>query len=322
MPASPKVIKVSSITVGEFFERHRDELDLTLLGPEVGFDRPIHEPAPNRPGLALAGFFTYFAKKRIQVIGNSELSYFRKLDPTLRVRRFEKLCLQGIPCLVVARQHALPPDLAEVAERNGVAVFQCPMVTMKFLNLATIRLEHEFAESTSLHGCMVDFRGVGVLIMGHSGSGKSETAIGMLERGGALVADDLVRIRNIGGELITASPDLARGFIEMRGIGIINAANLYGLSAIRPEKRLDLVVTLKPQEDLNNVDRLGIRRKGYQILGIRVPHVEIPVAAGRDTARLVAVAALDLQLRRLGYDMADEFNQRLLAKMAASSPPI
>jgi len=193
---------------------------------------------------------------------------------------------------------------------------------MKFLNRATIRLEHEFAESTSLHGCMVDFRGVGVLIMGHSGSGKSETAIGMLERGGALVADDLVRIRNIGGELITASPDLARGFIEMRGIGIINAANLYGLSAIRPEKRLDLVVTLKPQEDLNNVDRLGIRRKGYRILGVRVPHVEIPVAAGRDTARLVTVAALDLQLRRLGYDMADEFNQRLLAKMAASSPPI
>jgi HPr kinase/phosphorylase len=158
--------------------------------------------------------------------------------------------------------------------------------------------------------------------MGGSGSGKSETAIGMLERGGALVADDLVRVRRKGDELITTSPDLARGYIEMRGIGIINVANLYGLSAIRPEKRLDLVVTLKDESDLNNVDRLGIRRKGYVLLGHSVPHVEIPVAAGRDTARLVAVAALDLQLRRQGYDMADEFNQKLLAKMAQNSPAI
>jgi HPr kinase/phosphorylase len=128
-----------------------------------------------------------------------------------------------------------------------------------------------------------------------------------------------VRVRRHGDELITSAPDLARGYIEMRGIGIINAANLYGLSAIRPEKRLDLVVTLKGEADLNNVDRLGIRRKGYILLGHSVPHVEIPVAAGRDTARLVAVAALDLQLRRLGYDMADEFNQKLLAKMAPKS---
>ena len=317
-----KVVKVSSITVGDFFEQHGPDLGLELIGPQVGFDRQIREPAINRPGLALAGFFTYFAHKRIQVIGNSELSYLRKLDPALRIKRFEQLCKQNVPCLIVARGRRLPEGLHEVAEQFAIAVFNAPMVTMKFLNSATITLEHVFAESTSLHGCMVDFRGVGTLIMGKSGSGKSETAIGLLERGGALVADDLVRITHIGGELISSSPDLSRGYIEMRGIGIINAANLYGLSSIRPEKRLDLVVTLKSQDDLNKVDRLGIRRKAYKLLGVGVPHVEIPVAPGRDTARLVAVAALDLQLRRLGYDMADEFNQRLLAKMAASAPPI
>jgi HPr kinase/phosphorylase len=319
---TPKVIKVSSISVGEFFERHGAGLSLELIGPKVGFEREIREPAINRPGLALAGFFTYFANKRIQVIGNSELSYLRKLDPILRVKRFRLLCKQKIPCMIVARGHKMSEELHEVAEQADIAVFSAPMVTMKFLNSATIILEHEFAESTSLHGCMVDFRGVGTLIMGKSGSGKSETAIGLLERGGALVADDLVRITNLGGELICSAPDLARGYIEMRGIGIINAANLYGLSAIRPEKRLDLVVTLRPEADLNKVDRLGIRRKAYKLLGVGTPHVEIPIAAGRDTARLVAVAALDLQLRRLGYDMADEFNQRLLAKMAASAPPI
>jgi HPr kinase/phosphorylase len=319
---TPKVIKVSSITVGDFYERHREILDLELVGPEVGFDKNIREPALNRPGLALADFFTYFAKKRVQVLGNSELSYLKKLGSPIDLNRFGKLCKQGIPCLVIARGQQLTPELAAVAQEEGIAVFSSPMVTMKFLNLATIRLETEFAESTSLHGCMVDYRGVGVLIMGKSGSGKSETAIGLLERGAALVADDLVRIRNVGGELNTAAPDLSRGYIEMRGIGIINAANLFGLSAIRPEKRLDLVVTLKGETDLNNVDRLGIRRKAYQILGVGIPHVEIPVAAGRDTARLVAVAALDLQLRRLGYDMADEFNQKLLARMSASKPAI
>ena len=314
-----RVVKVSSISVGEFYERHQESLHLKLVGSRDGFERSIREPAPNRPGLALAGFFTYFANKRIQVVGNSELSYLKKLSHHLRATRFRQLCEKRIPCLVASRDHVLPEELIAVANDYKVALFRTPMVTMKFLNLASIRLEQEFAESTSVHGCMVDYRGVGVLIMGSSGSGKSETAIGLLERGGALVADDLVRVRRHGDELITSAPDLARGYIEMRGIGIINAANLYGLSAIRPEKRLDLVGTLKGEADLNNVDRLGIRRKGYILLGHSVPHVEIPVAAGRDTARLVAVAALDLQLRRLGYDMADEFNQKLLAKMAPKS---
>jgi len=306
--------------VGDFYERHKDALGLHLVGTRDGFDRLIREPAPNRPGLALSGFFTYFANKRIQIVGNSELSYLKKLSPELGAERFRQLCDKRIPCIVAARDHRLPDELLAVAQESKVAVFRSPMVTMKFLNLTSIRLEQEFAESTSLHGCMVDFRGVGVLIMGDSGSGKSETAIGLLERGGALVADDLVRVRSNGDELITSSPELARGFIEMRGIGIINVANLYGLSAIRPEKRLDLVVTLKSDEDLNKVDRLGIRRKGYALLGQSIPHVEIPVAPGRDTARLVAVAALDLQLRHLGYDMADEFNQKLLSKMAANAP--
>jgi HPr kinase/phosphorylase len=311
-------VKVSSITVGDFYKRHSEALELTLAGSDDGFDRAIREPAPNRPGLALSGFFTYFANKRIQILGNSEISYLKKLDPELQIKRFDQLC-DRIPCFVLARQHTLPRSLYDVAKKRKVAVFSTPMVTMKFLNIASIRLEKEFADSISLHGCMVDYRGVGVLIMGKSGSGKSETAIGLLERGGALVADDLVRIRNLGGELIGASPDLSRGYIEMRGIGIINAANLYGLSAIRPEKRLDLVVTLLPDADLNKVDRLGIRRKEYKVLGAGVPNVEIPVAAGRDTARLVAVAALDLQLRRLGYDMADEFNQKLIKKMASGA---
>jgi HPr kinase/phosphorylase len=313
---NPRVKSVASITVGDFFERHAAFLGLTNDGDTGGFDRPISEPAVNRPGLALAGFFSYFAPKRIQVLGNSELSYLKKLDVPMRVTRFQRMCEREIPCVVVARGATLPPDLIEVAKKNSIPLFCTNQVTMKFLNAATIRLELEFAPSVTLHGCMVDMRGIGILIVGKSGSGKSETAIGLIERGAALVADDIVRIKYVGGELIATAPDLARGYIEIRGIGIINVANLYGLASIRPEKRLDLVVTLRSHSDLNDVDRIGLQQKTYEIIGQKVAHVEMPVAPGRDTARMVAIAALDQQLRLLGYNMADEFNQRLLRQMS------
>ncbi|YCM45122.1 HPr(Ser) kinase/phosphatase [Verrucomicrobiaceae bacterium 227] len=316
MPAGGKRKNITSITVQEFLERHGKDLELVTEHPVVGLDRKIEEPSVNRPGLALSGFFTYFAKKRIQVLGNSEISYLKRLESSTRLSRFTKLCQQDIPCIVIARNHQIEPELMSVARKFNITIITSPRPTMSFLNEATIRLERDFAPRTTLHGCMVDYRGIGVLIMGKSGAGKSETAIGLLEKGAALVADDSVLISQVGGELTTRSKDFARGYLEMRGIGIINVANLYGLSAIRPEKRLDLVVDLRPATDLNKVDRLGIKQKKYRILDVEIPLVEIPVAPGRDTARLIGVAALDLQLRRIGYDMADEFNRRLLEKMA------
>ncbi|MBC8128506.1 MAG: HPr(Ser) kinase/phosphatase [Gloeobacteraceae cyanobacterium ES-bin-144] len=316
----PRVKTVASITNEKFFENHATALGLSLHGERVGFDRPISEPAMNRPGLALAGFFSYFAPKRVQVLGNSELAYLKKLPKSMRLERFRRMCDRQIPCIVVARGSALEDSLMEVANEHSVPVFGTSQVTMNFLNTATIRLEHDFAPSVTLHGCMMDMRGVGVLIVGKSGSGKSETAIGLLERGAALVADDMVRIKYVGGDLVATAPDLSRGYLEIRGIGIVNVANLYGLASIRPEKRLDLVVTLKPHADLNEVDRLGLQQKTYEILGQNVSHVEIPVAPGRDTARMVTIAALDQQLRSLGYNMADEFNQRLLDHMSSGKP--
>jgi HPr kinase/phosphorylase len=249
------------------------------------------------------------------VLGYSELSYLRKLPKEMRVDRFRRMCERNIPCVVVARGASLDKDLMAVAKEQNIPIFGTSQVTMNFLNAATIRLEHDFAPSVTLQGCMVDMRGVGVLIVGKSGSGKSETAIGLLERGASLVADDMVRIKHVGGELVASAPALSRGYMEIRGVGIINVANLYGLASIRPEKRLDLVVTLKPHADLNEVDRLGLQQRTYDIMDEKVSHVEIPVAPGRDTARLVTIAALDQQLRKLGFNMADEFNQRLLDHM-------
>ncbi|MCX6873463.1 MAG: HPr(Ser) kinase/phosphatase [Verrucomicrobia bacterium] len=317
----PQRVKViASISVGEFFNNHAGGLNLGLLGRQVGFERPISEPAMNRPGLALAGFFSYFAPKRVQVLGNSELSYLKKLPDALRSDRFRRMCDREIPCIVVARSANLGDDLLEVANAHGIPVFGTSMVTMNFLNAATIRLEHEFAPSVNVHGCMVDMRGIGILLIGKSGSGKSETAIGLIERGASLVADDMVCIKYVGGELVATAPALSRGYMEIRGIGIINIANLYGLTSIRPEKRLDLVVLLKPGADLNEVDRCGMQQDTYEILGQQVVQVQVPVGPGRDTARMVTIAALDQQLRQLGYNMADEFNQRLISHMSNESP--
>jgi HPr kinase/phosphorylase len=317
----PRVKSIASISVGQFHDRHAEALGLSLQSAKVGFDNPISEPSINRPGLALAGFFSYFARKRVQVLGNSEMSYLRKLPDGMRADRFRRMCDRGIPCIVVARGSVLDADLMAVSVERGIPVFGTSQVTMNFLNNATLRLEHEFAPTVTVHGCMVDMRGIGVLVVGKSGSGKSETAVGLLERGASLVADDMVRIKYVGGELIATAPDLSRGYMEIRGIGIINVANLYGLASIRPDKRLDLVVTLRSHADLNEVDRLGLQPKTYEILGQQVPHVEVPVGPGRDTARMVAIAALDQQLRRLGYNMADEFNQRLLSHMSDPGAP-
>ncbi|MFC5049981.1 HPr(Ser) kinase/phosphatase [Rubritalea spongiae] len=314
-----KVKTVSHITVGEFFERHGESLKLSPINSTDGFVRKIIEPSVNRPGLALAGFLMHFAYLRIQVLGNSEVDYLNELDEATRRERMHNLFLENLPCLVVSREATVHQDVIDVADEHGVCIFRTPLSTMRFINSATFHLERDFAPTTTAHGCMLEFRGVGVLIKGKSGSGKSETAIGLVERGGALIADDHVKIRNVNGELTAYTDDFSRGFIEMRGIGIINVTNIYGLGSIRPDASLDLIVNLRPYTDLNQVDRLGITRETEDVLGKEVPCVDIPVAPGRDTARLVAVTALELQLRRMGYDMAAEFNNRLTEKLAGNS---
>lgn len=317
-----KVNSISHITAGEFHQRYGQALKLEPITNEVGLERKITEPTVNRPGLALAGFLGHFAKYRIQVFGNSEVDYLNQLSTPERIERVKMICEQEVPCIVVSRGATLPEDVINTADKYNVSVFRTPLTTMRFANLAAFHLDREFAETTTAHGCMIDFRGIGILIKGKSGSGKSETAIGIIERGGALIADDHVKIRNVNGELTTYTEDFSRGFIEMRGIGIINVTNIYGLGAIRPDAKLDLIVKLRPYSDLNQVDRVGITRETEEVLGVPVPFVEIPVAPGRDTARLVTVTALELQLRRLGYDMASEFNHRLHEKLYKGQNPI
>lgn len=312
----PKVKRPSSVTVGEFFKLNEKTLKLKLVGSDAGFVRKISEPSVNRPGLALSGFFTYFAYKRVQVIGNSEHSFLEGLDPKLRAGRFSQLCSWEIPCIVVARGYRIEDELVEIANSAGISVFQTSMMTMKFLNAATIKLEWLFAPNMLVHGCLVDVQGIGVLVQGDSGCGKSESVIGLLQRGGSLVADDAVRLRLIEDrEIVGSAPDITRGMIEIRGLGILNVAALFGVGAVRLSKRLDLIVELVRGARTEDLERVGVTTDQREVMGMKIERVALPVEPGRDVAGLIELAAMNYKLRAFGYNSAVEFDQRLLKKM-------
>src|SRR5437588_3603476 len=307
---------VPVVTVESFYDSHAEKLQMKLEGPRVGFHRKIREPTINRPGLALSGFYTYFAEKRVQVLGAAEHSYLKSLPQKTRVQRIRELCECKIPCLVMSRGFHLAPEMLAVTGAAKIAVFRTPMITMKFINAATIALEVDFSPTVTEFGSMVDILGIGVLIRGASGIGKSECVLGLIERGYSLVADDVSRITMLEGrELMATAPELTRNHMEVRGIGIIDVAKVFGIGSIRIEKRLDLVVTLKDWQEVDEVDRIGLDREFYEILGLPVPHVTIPVRPGRDMAGLIEVAAMDEKLKGLGQNSAVDFNARLLSLM-------
>ena len=314
-----------SVTVEQFFKEHAGELQLKQLTEGCDLKRIIREPTVNRPGLALCGFTRYFAYKRMQVMGNAEVYYLRSLSRKEREARYAYLFAYKIPCVVFSRGLKADKEFLAAAAQTGVPIFSTPLVTMKFINLATLALETMFAPRATELGSMVDILGVGAIIRGESGIGKSEAVLALIERGYSLVADDVVKATLVDGrEVLCTSAELTRNHMEVRGIGIINVAAMFGVKAIRKEKSLDLIITLKPWEEVKDVDRLGMEQEFVDVLGVEIPHVTIPVRPGRDIARLIEVAAFQIKLRKSGYNAAEELNKRLIAQMAEKSagPPL
>jgi HPr kinase/phosphorylase len=316
------VKRIESITVEHFFKTYGSRLKLELVGGAEGIKRQITEPGVNRPSLALTGFTKYFAAKRIQVIGAGEMTYLKSLSEETQVKRLFRMADFRIPCLVLCRNFNPPKSILKLAEKKKIPVFRSSLLTLRFLNAATLCTDNEFSPTTTEHGVMIDIKGVGVLIRGESGSGKSEAALALIERGYSLVADDLVRVRIVDErELIATSDPLNRGYMECRGIGIIDVAEMFGIKSLRVEKRVDLVVSLKGWNSGVDEDRTGLEQNFFSILGVQVPHVELYVRPGRDMARLIEVSALVQALRNIGHDPAVQFNERLIAHMAGEVPP-
>jgi HPr kinase/phosphorylase len=309
-----------TVTVERFYTDQAEALDLKLLAGAKGLKRIIREPTVNRPGLVLSGFTRYFASKRMQVIGNAEAYFLKSLLPEERARRYEILFSYKIPCVVFGRSLRPEKQLLKLAEHKDVPIFQCPLVTMKFINLATLALEMMFAPHGTEMGSMVDILGVGVIIRGESGIGKSESVLALIERGYSLVADDITKVTLVDGrDVMGTSAELTRNHMEVRGIGIINVPAMFGVKSIRSEKRVDLVITLKGWSEVQDVDRLGLEQESVKILGIDIPNITIPVRPGRDLARLIEVAAFHTKLKLSGYNPAKELNDRLIARMAETN---
>jgi HPr kinase/phosphorylase len=324
-PRRPKLPIAASpegagVTVSELVESAAEALQLDLAAGRRGLGNRIQLARVQRPGLALTGYTDYIRYGRVQIVGSSEAGYLRKLAPRRRQAILAKLCRCRITCFVVTKGLSPPTELLSAAEARGIPVLTTPLESTAFIKLLSALLEERLATRLHLHSVLLDVFGLGVLILGDSGIGKSECALELIDRGHRLVADDVVEIKRMGDVLVGVSPDLTRYHMELRGLGVLNIKDLYGVSSMRLSKRVELVVQLERWEAGKEYDRLGLRDESFLILGVDVPLARMPVAPGRNIALLVEVAARNQLLREGGYDAARRFVERVDEMVGAPRP--
>lgn len=299
--------------VQNLYEQHGKSLGLTLIAGAPGLSRRINKAEVHRPGLSLTGYLKGFVSARILVIGKQEIEFLKELEPKLKTERLQAILTPSTPAVIVARGFVPPKELVSLCNQGGVPLFRATSTATNLLSRITFLLLEEFCPSVTLHGTLVEVFGVGVLIQGESSVGKSEAALGLIERGHRLISDDVVRVKKKEGEyLVGSGPELTRHLMEIRGIGIINVAHLYGAVCVRPDKGIDIIVRLEEWDDQHFYDRVGLDEKFLDILGISVPFHLLPVKPGRDVVLLLETIALNHRLKDMGYNSAKEFNAKLL----------
>ena len=306
-----------TFTLRAFVAEGAERLRMEVVVGGDGLEHEVLEPMCNRPGLALTGFYGFFAWRRIQVIGQAEQAYLDSLAPDVRLARVKALFDRGAYCLIFACGIEVPAVLASLAESAGVVVCRTELLTRIFFHQATFVLEKLRAPKMRLYGTTVEVAGLGVMLEGAPGLGKSETALGLIKHGNALVADDLTCLRKdvAANRLFAAASPATRNYMEIRGIGIIHVPSVFGVTAVRAEKELDLVVTLKSMKETEGeLDRTGEERRTRTILGVEVPQITIPVAAGRDLVNLVETAAQQYKLLAAGHDAVKALDAQLCAR--------
>lgn len=274
----------------------------------------------NRPALPMAGFFDYFESQRIQIFGKVENTYFGQLETDKKIKAMEELFSKNIPALVVARDMEIHPEMIEAAKKYNIPVLRTKETTSRFMSALISYLNVELGARITRHGVLVEVYGEGVLILGESGVGKSETAIELVKRGHRLVADDAVEIKKVSAiSLVGTAPEIIRHFIELRGIGIIDVKKIFGMGAVKDSEKIDLIINIEQWDQTKKYDRLGLNTEFTEILGIKVPSITIPVKPGRNLAVIVEVAAMNNRQKRMGYNAAEELNLRLTKNMENAS---
>ncbi|MCG8539511.1 MAG: HPr(Ser) kinase/phosphatase [Clostridia bacterium] len=290
------------------------DLRLELVNNWKDHDIEIFTSEVNRAGLPLAGYFENYGFDRVQIIGKAEWSYFSKLCDKFRRVRARELMKRNIPCLIITRGMDVHEEFIEEAEKNNIPILRTELSTSRFASKIIFYLENELAPTITLHGVLVEVNGIGLLILGESGVGKSETALELVKRGHRLVADDAVQIKKVDDyTLVGTAPEIIKYFLEIRGIGILDVAKLYGMGAVRDNKIIDLVVQLDT-DNLSSYERLGLDEEFTEILGAKISRISIPVRPGRNLAVILEAAARNHRQKEMGYNAAQELNIRLLSQ--------
>ncbi len=296
-----------------------DNFNLTVVAGADGIHREITSNDISRPGFEMTGFFEYYPKERIQIIGKTEMNYFLNLSEVEQRDRSERLCTDITPGLIVTNWMDIPQVLLDAANHAGVPILKSPRTTNRVIVRITNFLGAKFAPTTAVHGVLVDIYGVGVLIMGQSGVGKSETALELVKRGHRLVADDSVEIRQEDYDtLIGNSPPLIEHLLEIRGLGILNIMTLFGAGAVKSHKRISYIVQLEIWDDKKQYERLGIEEETMKIMDVRIPKATIPVRPGRNLAVIIEVAAMNFRLKQMGVNAAEDFSDQLTTMIQKS----
>lgn len=310
------ITRKENITVNFFYELSKDKFGIKLLNQRVGFNRLITDQNLHRPGLALAGFLDLFTFNRVQVFGNTEMRYLYHLEEEQRRKTLSKFLSYNIPCIIITNDNDPTTEMLELADENHVAVFSTKLETTKLAYLLSDLLDDQFAPRISLHGSFVDVYGVGILLVGKSGIGKSEVALDLVERGHRLVADDVVILTKKGeGILMGAGTDLVKHFMELRGVGIIDVKNIFGIRAIRYQKRLEVVIELEVWDENTLYTRTGLDNTYINIQGVEIAHIKLPIVPGKNITVIAEVIALNYLLKHYGYDAAKMFQERLTDKL-------
>lgn len=299
------------------------EFQLEQLVQDANLDRVIIGSDMNRPGLLLAGFLKFFPKERIQLMGKTEITFFEQMTERKQRECADRLCRNPeTPCIIVARNLGVPPILLEVAAEYRIPILRSHLATTKLAGQLQRYLDHHLAPETQIHGVLVDVYGIGILLTGSSGIGKSETALELIKRGHRLVADDAVEIRQVEeNTLFGESPEILKNLLEIRGLGILNAMTLFGAGAVREKKKIELVIHLEVWRDDVAYDRLGLDEHTMKILDTELPCITLPVRPGRNLAVIIEVAAMNQRLKMMGFNAAKELSEKLMAAIEIQEEP-
>lgn len=295
-----------------------EKMDLKNLTPGVDLEgREVNVPDVNRPALQLTGYYDHFSSERVQIIGNVEYAYVQTMDEAKRKEMYDNLLSRSIPCMIFCRDMMPTQEFLDKATEMGVPIFKTPMQTSDFMAEIIRWMNVKLAPCISIHGVLVDVYGVGVLIMGESGIGKSEAALELIKRGHRLVTDDVVEIRKVSDDtLVGSAPDITRHFIELRGIGIVDVKSMFGVQSVRETQNIDLVITLEDWSRDKEYDRLGLEEEYTEFLGNKVVCHRIPIRPGRNLAIIVESAAVNHRQKLMGYNAAQELYKRVQENLA------